>query len=131
MEKKTKIIIGLGAVGVLLVGLLIGSSHSSPAPSADPTQTAAPAPVATDDETYIGLVRSYGNSYIDNAEDYQLIKIAHDTCDVLDSGYTLDEVINYLAANGTSTDQEFYQAEGIIIGGAINVYCPVYLGYLP
>ena len=135
MEKKNKIIIGLGIALVLVIGILVGSSsHGSGSTSAGGgggSSNVDPAPVLTDDELYLQTVRGQNNSYIDNATDTQLLKIGKQVCSILDSGYTVSDVVTYLAANGTSTDDSFYQMEGIVIASGVTVYCPEYIDQLP
>ena len=137
MDKRTKLLIGLGAAAALLLGLIIGGVGKSPSTGSSGTSSGGtsqdvtpPAPVQTDDDIFINLVRSYGNKYIDNADDYQLIQIAQTTCETFDAGFTYEEIVNYLATNGDTTDLEFYEMEGILIGAAVNVYCPEYLGQI-
>lgn len=136
MDNNKKILIALGAVVLLLLGILFGSSGNksgsqSNSGGSQSQQDLTPVqPQVTDDTTFIGLVRSYGNPYIDNAEDSQLISIAHTVCDTFDSGFTYEEIVNYLATNGDTSDLKFYEMEGIIIGAAVNVYCPTYLGQI-
>lgn len=139
MENKQKLIIGAVIAGVLAIGVGIGSANKGAPDTSASSDTGttqvdpapAPEPVYTDEDYFITEVRSSGNSYVDNNSDSDLIKIGHQTCDVLDQGYTVTDVAQYLVENGNSNDSAFYEFEGIVIGAAVRNLCPEYIDQIP
>lgn len=135
MENKQKLIIGAIIAGVLIVGIGIGNAgngNSSADNSTSSTQVdPAPAPVYTAEDYFLTEVRSTGNSYVDNNSDADLLKVGHQTCDVLDQGYTVTDVATYLVQNSDSSDSSFFEFEGIVIGAAVRNLCPEYESQIP
>ena len=124
--------IGIASVVFALAIALTGCS--STAATSDPgitKQAPAPAPVVTPEESYLVAVHSQYNVYIESSTDSALLDIGRQVCTTLDSGYTISEVITYLAVNGESDDQDFYAMEGIVIGAAVYNLCPEYMNQVP
>lgn len=89
------------------------------------------APVTTPTDDFLSDVHMYGDAYIESTSDSDLINMANATCDALDAGNTVTDVITYLAYNQTETDTAFYVAEGEIIAAAVMNICPAYISQLP
>lgn len=128
-----KIIIAVAIVGVTLVGC---SSQASPAPTVTVTQNAPqPEPLNTDDgvsnisndELYLVAIKSMDNPILNLATDKELLDMGYSVCEALNSGFTTDDVIAYMATqmadNGMTSDAEV-EAVGYIIGAADNALCP-------
>ena len=118
-----KYLAGLGVTALLLTGC--GSAASSPTPTVTVTETQSAAPVMSDDEVYIAGLRSLNDPFINNATDAQLIEIGHQTCDILDEGYTVVGLALFLVEQGDFTSAQ-YGSIGSIIGAAVLVMCPEY-----
>jgi hypothetical protein len=128
-----KIIIVAAISAVALVGC--SSQSTQPVPTVTITE-AAPAPSVDDppsdtgidgEELYLLALRSMGNPIIDIASDSQLLDMGNSVCDALESGFTVEDIIAYMATEmtreGLTSD---YQSEavGYIIGAADTALCP-------
>ena len=129
-----KNIIIASSIAIASLGLVACSSDAAPVPTVTVTQQ-APAPTQDDpptttmsnEELYILGLRSMNNRIINNASDSELLEVGYSVCDVLDAGYTVDEVISYLAAemakDGGASDT-YVEAVGYIIGASETILCP-------
>jgi hypothetical protein len=129
--KKIVIAVAISALA------LVGCSSQSAAPSPTVTITeAVPAPSVDDpptestmnnEELYLLGLKSMGNPIIDIATDAQLLEMGYSVCEALESGFTVQDVIEYMATEmareGLTSD---YQSEavGYIIGAADTALCP-------
>jgi hypothetical protein len=131
-----KKIIVASCIAIASVGLVACSSDATPAPTVTVTQQ-APAPTQddpeppstamSDEDLYLLGLRSMGNRIIDSSSDSELLEVGYSVCDVLDAGYTVDEVIAYLAtemAKDGGASDTYVEAVGYIIGAAETVLCP-------
>jgi len=116
---------------------LVGCSSQSATPTVTVTQQAPlPAPSVDDppapstmgnEELYLLGLKSMGNPIIDIATDAQLLEMGYSVCEALESGFTVQDVIEYMATEmareGLTSD---YQSEavGYIIGAADTALCP-------
>ena len=129
-----KNIVVLSAVAALaLVGCSSNSSEPSPtvtitqavpAPSIDDPQ---PAPASSNEDIYLLSLRSMDNRIIENASDGELLEVGYSVCDALDAGFSVDEIISYLAREMVSdgmTSDVYAEAVGYIIGAADIALCP-------
>lgn len=126
-----KIIIAVAFSGLALVGC---SSQASPVPTVTVTQN-APEPLNTDDgvsnlsneELYLLGIKSMNNPILNSATDAQLLKMGYSVCEALDAGFTIDDIIQYMAVQmageGMTSDVET-EAVGYIIGAADSALCP-------
>jgi len=81
----------------------------------------------SNEELYLLALRSMDNRIIDNASDGELLEVGYSVCDVLDAGYTVDEVIAYLAAEMArdgGASETYVEAVGYIIGASETALCP-------
>lgn len=124
-----KIIIAVAIAGVALVGC---SSQASPAPTVTVTQNApAPEPEVEDtlsnEELYLLGIKSMSNPILNVATDAQLLEMGYSVCEALDAGFTVDDIIAYMAVQmageGMTSDAEV-EAVGYIIGAADSALCP-------
>lgn len=128
-----KIIIAVAIAGVALVGC---SSQASPAPTVTVTQNApAPAPAPepevedtlSNEELYLLGIKSMSNPILNVATDSQLLEMGYSVCEALDAGFTVDDIIAYMAVQmageGMTSDAEV-EAVGYIIGAADSALCP-------
>jgi hypothetical protein len=128
-----KIVFATAIISVSLVGC--SSQVAEPAPTVTITQD-APAPSVDDpptpsamgnEELYLLGLKSMGNPIIDIATDAQLLEMGYSVCEALESGFTVQDVIEYMATEmareGLTSD---YQSEavGYIIGAADTALCP-------
>jgi hypothetical protein len=129
-----KIAIALVATSAMFI---VGcSSNASPAPTVTVTQNApAPEPLSTDDgvsnlsneELYLLGIKSMNNPILNAATDSQLLEMGYSVCEALNAGFTVDDVIQYMATQmvgeGMTSDVET-EAVGYIIGAADSALCP-------
>lgn len=128
-----KIIIATAISAVALVGCTSQSSSPTPtvtitqavpAPSVDDPETA---PALSNEELYLLGLRSMDNRIIDNASDGELLEVGYSVCDALEAGFSVDEIITYLAREMVSdgiTSEVYTEAVGYIIGAADVALCP-------
>lgn len=129
-----KKIIIIAALAASSIGIAACSSQSSPAPTVTVTQAApVPAPVPVPDapvageDLYLTSLKSMNNPILNISTDAELLKMGYAVCDALNAGFTVDDVIQYMAAemasNGQTSDMET-KAVGYIIGAADLALCP-------
>lgn len=121
----------IAGIAVLLTAGCTVPVDDTPAPRETVIETAAPDPVETeepefDDATiedlYLitvrdGLRASYPD--IDTISDAELIDLGKQTCDLLNGGFSLEEIMIEVLAG--DTDAEF---AGAIMGAGIAAFCP-------
>ena len=131
-----KKIIVASSIAIASMGLVACSSDASPAPTVTVTQQ-APAPTQddpeppsttmSDEDLYLFSLRAMGNRIIDTSSDGELLEVGYSVCDVLNAGYSVEEVIAYLASemakDGGASDT-YAEAVGYIIGAAETALCP-------
>ena len=125
---------------VVATGLLIsacgGAGGASPVVTVTATQTETAQPVqtqpTTEDQDYMFLeaIRNSNITWLMQANTSDLLDLAHQACNILDSGVTLDQLIAGLAQSfveqGMTSDPELYRGTGFLLAAAVNVYCPQY-----
>ena len=129
-----KIIIA-SSIAIASLGLVACSSSASPAPTVTVTQN-APAPTQDDpvvpdstsnEDLYLLGIKSMNNPILNVATDAQLLEMEYSVCEALNAGYTVDDVIAYMAVQmageGMTSDIEV-EAVGYIIGAADSALCP-------
>lgn len=126
-----KIIIAVAIAGISLVGC---SSQALPAPTVTVTQNApAPAPepevedTLSNEELYLLGIKSMSNPILNRATDAELLEMGYAVCDALNAGYTVDDVIAYMAtqiAEDGGASDTYIEAVGYIIGAADSALCP-------
>lgn len=85
--------------------------------------------VVSTEQEYVIAVRSIGNYIISAASDAELIEMGQIVCEVLASGYTIDEVIYLLAeemVNSGNTSEDYVDAVSSILAASTLVLCPQY-----
>lgn len=128
--------IAIALVATSAMSIVGCSSNASPAPTVTVTQNApAPEPLSTDDglsnlsneELYLLGIKSMNNPILNVATDAQLLEMGYSVCEALDAGFTVDDVIQYMAVQmageGMTSDVET-EAVGYIIGAADSALCP-------
>jgi len=129
--KKTKKRIAMLTLGIIAATTILtgcGSSKTS-APKSAPVETIMETPFSaqsTEEDDYITRVRSVDNSIIAGTSNKDLINLGHNVCDVLDQGYTVSMVVEYMATNGNLTTDEEYRYAGLVIGAAATALCSEY-----
>ena len=133
MNKLTinkKLIVGILAILALVLVLAGCSTESS---NTTPTETVyvTPTPdlpepdISTPEDDYLWAVRhNVDNYYIDEASDRDLIDLGWSVCDVLDQGYSVEDIIYELIGSGTVGTNEEAEFAGAIVGGAVYNLCP-------
>lgn len=130
-----KIVIAAAISAVALVGC--SSQSASPAPTVTVTEQApVPQPSVDDPPTpstmsnedlYLLGIKSMNNPILNIATDQELLNMGYSVCDALNAGYTVDDVIAYMAVQmageGMTSDTEI-EAVGYIIGAADTALCP-------
>lgn len=91
----------------------------------------SPAPLAEEDpalkdQLYLNAVRLEGSNMLKNSSDAALIEAGKETCNVLDSGVTLDTLAYQLLSDPSVEVSP--EDIGILIGGGVAVYCPQHQG---
>jgi hypothetical protein len=130
-----KIIIATAISAVALVGCTSQSAQpaptvtitkAAPAPSLDDPEV-IPQPAMGNEELYLIGLKSMDNPLINIATDEQLLDMGYSVCEALESGFTVEDIIQYMATEmareGLTSD---YQSEavGYIIGAADTALCP-------
>lgn len=114
------------ALSSLVVLVLAGCSTSnSPAPTVTVTESSAPN-YGTPEDAFINSLRTSGNVYLENIGRASALKVAHETCSLLDQGYTLIDILQALVDSGQFTTSDQQQAVGFLIGAGIQAFCPEY-----
>lgn len=119
-----------------IAALTACTTSQTPAPTVTITEQAPDAPsfntddgVVSKEAQYIDGVRAVGNYIIAAASDTELLEMGQTVCDVLSSGYTIDEVIEMLVQamiNNGTTSEEYVDAISSILAGATLFLCPQY-----
>lgn len=126
-----KIIVACVISAAALVGCT--SQSSTPSPTVTITQSVPapsiddPQPNLSNEELYLLGLRSMDNRIIDNASDGELLEVGYSVCDALESGFSTDDIIAYLAREMVSdgmTSEVYTEAVGYIIGAADVALCP-------
>lgn len=133
-----KIVIA-ATIAISSIALVACSSQDAPTPTVTVTQTApaipTPVPDSTDDgvidsetgeELYLIALKSVDNPILNVATDGQLLQMGYSVCDALNAGFTVDDIISYMANEmfneGMTSDTEV-EAVGSIIGAAESALC--------
>lgn len=127
-----KIVIALVATSAMFI---VGcSSTASPTPTVTVTENVpVPAPepetedILSNEELYLLGIKSMNNPILNVATDAQLLEMGYSVCEALNAGFTVDDVIQYMATQmvgeGMTSDVET-EAVGYIIGAADSALCP-------
>lgn len=121
--------IAIASLAVLvLAGCASNNKTADPAPVVTVTEQAPPATdsYTSPEDTFLTDLHDMGNVYIEGTTDSNLLDIGHSTCDALDGGNTIDDIITYLATNGTFDTTDQAEAGGMIIAAAVVDLCPEY-----
>lgn len=121
MIKKVLIILFIA-----LLGLTACSTTTSNSPEPKPTPTYE-APAMTDEDYYLETLRELDNYIINYTSDSDLLELGYGVCEVLDYGYTVDEIITELVYNMDLTTDDDYEFVGATIGASVAWLCPEYL----
>ena len=125
--KKTALVAAFAAL--LLAGCSTTSSSDTVDTVADNFQTQDyQAPVQTPEEQYLEDVKAQNNADLMDESDYDLLNVGYQTCEVLDSGYSIGEMVQYLLSDNPSESDIKYMS--IIIGNAVEYLCPEYMPQL-
>jgi hypothetical protein len=130
MEKSIKRITFF-TLGMLTAALILtGCSGSSGTPINTVTETVTeePAYVPTAEDDYLSRLATAGNSIADSTSDSDLIDLGYQNCELLDDGYTVTEIVEYMTTSGKFSTNEEYSFIGAIIGASVFALCPEYEG---
>lgn len=128
MSKFLKVIVAGACVALVLTLSGCGSSDtSSQDTSSQDTSNSYVAPTTTPTEDYLYALHLLGDSNIETTDDSTLVTIGNEVCNVLDKGYTIEQLITYLAESG-AIDSTNAESVGKIIGAAVVTLCPAYTG---
>lgn len=132
---KKIFIIGAVVSAIVLTGCSGGEQEGIPKETVTVTQEASPPSVddgnvvMSDQEIYLNGLRSMGNPIIRVASDSDLLEMGYAVCDALESGFSVEDIIAYMAVemakNGQTSDTEV-EAVGYIIGAASSALCSQY-----
>ena len=86
------------------------------------------APVQSAEDKYLADVRAANDPNLMDETDADLISVGYQTCQVLDSGYSVPEMVQYLLNENPSDEQIRYMS--IIMGNAIEYFCPEYISQI-
>lgn len=128
MKKYISIVAALFALTFVLGACSTNSGTPQPTVTVtqEPTDTYEPPTVYSDEEEFIYDMRSVDNWIINENTDAALIELGWGVCDVLDTGYTVEDIVYELVGSGTvATDAEIEFA-GTLIAAAILDLCPEY-----
>ena len=131
---KKYFVVALVAAGLLISACGGGVGGSNPTVTVTATQEPAPFPteptVADKEYMFLETMRNSGITWLMVADSDQLLSLAMQTCQILDSGYTVDQLIEELATgfvnDGLTNDPELYEGTGMLIGASVAVFCPEY-----
>lgn len=128
MNTKMNTALKVLTAGAISLLVLTGCASTTEAGPTGVSHSSVPQPVLTDEDLFLQAVRSDPNAYLQSAADSDLLNAAYETCNMLNQGYTVTDLVTILAESGTAANQEQAYAMGFIIGSAIQVFCPQYLG---
>jgi hypothetical protein len=123
-----KIIIVAAAAILLGIGLAsCGSSNTNN----DATSVSTPAPIdtyvpPTPKEQFLSDINSLNDPIIAQTADSDLWSLATSTCDALNQGNSVTDLITYLANSGAMTNNNATSI-GEIIGAAVKDVCPSHM----
>lgn len=129
---KKYIIAGGAVVALVLAGIVGGSISSNNSAKETPTPdytVVEPEPVEpiSLDEQYLFAVHYADNYIVESNTDADLIAIGKQTCDTLDTGLTVQDLMFALVADADGSESDAYwEFAGIIIGAGVATYCPEY-----
>lgn len=132
MINKKVAAVSAAFVSLALLLSACGSESSEPKPTVTVTEEATqePAPVLTDEQSYINNLRSYNNFYIQSNTDTDLINLGYTLCESLDNGYTVLDIVTELSYGSfgqqNAGDEDAIQFAGLTIGAAVASFCPEY-----
>lgn len=121
---------------ISMAALVACSSEAAPSPTVTITESVqAPQQDSYDDgttnlsneEIYLLGVKSANNPILNSASDSELLEVGYSVCDILDQGFTTDDIIAYMAremVNDGLTSEAHAEAVGYIIGAAESALCP-------
>jgi hypothetical protein len=131
-----KTIIIASSIAIASLGLVACSSDNAPAPTVTVTQQ-VPVPNQDDpptpkvevnsEELYLSAIKSMDNPILNVATDRQLLDMGYSVCDALSAGFTVDDVVAYMAreiAKDGGASETYVAAVGYIIGAADMALCP-------
>lgn len=107
---------GLTACGGATTPAPVTVTATAPAPA--PTYTAPPKDTAT--TVFLRLVHQ-NTTTLDGVTDARFLEVGHLTCDVLDDGYTVDDVLRTIQR---STPQSQWLDWSRVTGTAVGSFCP-------
>lgn len=130
---KTPVKVTLGILGGLFViGLFApgeDSETSKPATTNAPVATNAPAPIQADkEEVFLTMARNTYPVELAQVDDETLVSTALSTCNGLDSGMTMTQILTIAAESAVKNglSDSYIEAMGGVIGYGVGVYCPEY-----
>ena len=124
-KKITFFTVGMLFAAFLLAGCGTTAEEPQPVVTKTVTETPSPEPVVemTDEEMFLLNLQASDNPFVYGMDESAALDVAYSTCDLLDSGITVDEVVESFATSGDfSIDQ--MGAAGYIMGSAIAALCP-------
>ena len=112
----------MGAAALLLTACGSSNTNSAdPAPTVTVTTTAEP---YSETDAYLQQLREAPGNHFVGVSDADLLDVGRTTCDTLDTGYSIEEIVVMLASSNPSDDEaEMY---GQVIGAAVYNLCPEY-----
>lgn len=119
----------LGSIIVIGIALMVLTGCASQSSQANPVETVTQfeQPTLSPEQQYISHIRSLGNMYVDNSSDSSLVELGKQACTVLDTGYTVEELVTGLINSGSLNTAEQYEFAGIVVGGGVRYFCPEYI----
>lgn len=113
----------------LLLSLAVFSTAACApsAPTVTETVVSYAPPQMTADEKFLEQMHASGNPYADTVSDSSMLEIGKQACTVLDSGYTVGEMITYLINNLDFQSADQAQFVGYLIGAGVRNFCPEYM----
>lgn len=126
MNKK---LIAILAVTLGLALTLTGCSSNNAEPVVTVTETEPYTgddmnSVPTSEDMFIAELYAHGNYIVDNTDEYELLDLGWSTCQALDQGASLDELVAALANSGNFTTDTETEFVGLVIGEALQHLCP-------
>ena len=80
----------------------------------------------TKTDRYVSFVRDR-TDFPRSVTRHDLVKAGHMTCELLDQGYTLKQIVYVIVSDSPDITQQQAHDVGVVLGASVKFFCPRYL----